>query len=1079
MDPLTAISLASSIIAFLDVSAKIFKGARDVHSSLSGTTEENRNREVLVNEMKGFSSKLVAPDGTGLVGEERQLCTLAEECRGLSTQIAELLGKIKAKNPKSKTESLWSSVKDKFYEKEKQELEQRLDRCRAQLHLQLTYWTSQDIKSRMQDVLKTVEQDLEKLKTIQASVAQLGQGLEAVSLSPVAQRQLSSVLNMQKDAFITVAQYQVLKMLEFEGMQGRYDLVDHAHYKTFRWIFNSEEYLQDIDAGDEEEKESRVSEQTDSEDDQGFLSPEPDVEKGIARKKLHDWLAAGEGIFHISGKLGSGKSTLMKFLCTKRGTRIELQKWAGQRTLVVANFFFWMPGSPLQKSLAGLCTGLLHSLLKTCPELIPQALPDVWAVAVAAPWQVGSTISSVEAQKAFMRLMKCQLISNNHCFCFFIDGLDEFQETARVDYLELTELLCTWTANAPGQVKLCVSSREYNVFMNKFSPDKRLRLHQLTQRDMSAYVQAKLAHFPNEDREALVEAIVTKAQGIFLWVALVTKFIRDQHESDATSPQLMKELDTLPDELDDLYEHILRSLSPENRKRAYQTLRMLEETKVLGPDKEEDKISISLFAYSFMQEYEQDREFAMHDDFQASGASAELQQQRVDRTQKRLNGSCKGLIETGHDGILDYAHRSVVEFLQIPRIQDAMAPYNADFMVADAVSQLLLAELRLGRSTDSSDEGLSLATVQTRHETAPFLTMRERHKLDAPPYRFLSCFEAALDPIPWENFQPGVSMTSFCVPSFLRSYFLICSTLPLSNSQRGVIKRSVKVLHPLYFLCTQGHYDYPIWKITNDPTVTDTPVKAVALASAVFPRFWETDKDASGATVIDILLERGLLLPSAKTYLFLWGYGIVADYVSLWHQFLVTRILRPNPASSLDARIMEVFLLHKPDLNFSMCREPDSSNKERGMTFVIWYGAGLSQSTKLEFPSTRRSEPVRLLSLREWIEHSALYNKARLLEIYDAQMEAAQQNESVTAASQSQATLADRGTGGPPAPESSGPQLVRASADEVSLAKATLGTKLAGPMKTPAAIPTGLSLALLVSGILLALLVPKLLGLAS
>jgi ABC-type molybdenum transport system ATPase subunit/photorepair protein PhrA len=42
-----------------------------------------------------------------------------------------------------------------------------------------------------------------------------------------------------------------------------------------------------------------------------------------------NWLSSGNGIFHIAGKLGSGKSTLMKFLCDHQKTKTELQKWAG------------------------------------------------------------------------------------------------------------------------------------------------------------------------------------------------------------------------------------------------------------------------------------------------------------------------------------------------------------------------------------------------------------------------------------------------------------------------------------------------------------------------------------------------------------------------------------------------------------------------------------------------------------------------------------------------------------------------------------------------------------------------------
>lgn len=54
------------------------------------------------------------------------------------------------------------------------------------------------------------------------------------------------------------------------------------------------------------------------------------------------WLRAGGGVFHISGKAGSGKSTLMKFICGHERAEEELKVWAEEKKkkLVFARFFF-------------------------------------------------------------------------------------------------------------------------------------------------------------------------------------------------------------------------------------------------------------------------------------------------------------------------------------------------------------------------------------------------------------------------------------------------------------------------------------------------------------------------------------------------------------------------------------------------------------------------------------------------------------------------------------------------------------------------------------------------------------------
>jgi ABC-type glutathione transport system ATPase component len=59
-----------------------------------------------------------------------------------------------------------------------------------------------------------------------------------------------------------------------------------------------------------------------------------DEMRRAARDRFMNWLSSGEGVFHISGKLGSGKSTLMKYLGDHRRTRAELIKWAGKHSLV-------------------------------------------------------------------------------------------------------------------------------------------------------------------------------------------------------------------------------------------------------------------------------------------------------------------------------------------------------------------------------------------------------------------------------------------------------------------------------------------------------------------------------------------------------------------------------------------------------------------------------------------------------------------------------------------------------------------------------------------------------------------------
>lgn len=592
-------------------------------------------------------------------------------------------------------------------------------------------------------------------------------------------------------------------------------------------------------------------------------------------------------------------------------------------------------------------------------------------------------ISDKDARDAFNRLIKNQSLGEKHAFCFFIDGLDEFEETTQQDHKDIVELLYSWADTTPSNVKLCVSSREYNVFMNTFSSDTRLRLHELTRGDMEVFIQDKLGHLPNPfHRNELVIAIVEKAHGIFLWVALVTKSIRDQLENGATIFQMKRELDILPDEMDSLYEHILHSLNYTNRKRAYQTFRMLDEVKNYS------KIFISLFAYSFLDEYEQESEFAMKDDFKLR-ICVTAKHQRVEDAQKRLRGCCKGLVEQNSLGVLDYTHRSVAEFLQSTKIRGLISSMVADFNALEVISQLLLAELRFRTVTNSEE------LQHSRNESQHLLVMRSEKGLDQPPYPFLSCLETTLDPIPWEYLSYGASYCNF----HLSSYHTTGTTIVCVNNSRPESDHKNHwnnfILHaPLYVLTSVGYHDYPIWKILHDPSATDTMEKTIVLMYCLLKS--KAKAPLLGPYMFELLLERGLVRPSTKTHLSLVRYKKCDDIskLTVWHHcliyiFLWHRISEVERGPDIICgQILEIFLQRDVDLNFAFTLKPIVEDLKGRIIrpAVIKYGPDLSESIEIETNSWYgRTQSFR--SLREWIENVGLVNKGRLLQLYDAQME--------------------------------------------------------------------------------------------
>ncbi|KAK1991907.1 hypothetical protein LX36DRAFT_553816, partial [Colletotrichum falcatum] len=216
----------------------------------------------------------------------------------------------------------------------------------------------------------------------------------------------------------------------------------------------------------------------------------------------------------------------MKLLCSHEHVLSLLETWARtcNRRLVFAKHFFSNVGTGHQKSLAGMYRTLLHDVLESCPELTRSALPILWAKARGTPWQVGKAmhVSDKEVRKAFDHVVGSSGTDNRFRLCFFLDGLDELENTAESSHGDLVGLLHDWHRRSSGHIKLVVSSREHNVFVDGFSACQRIRLHQLTRQDLELFAKDKLNGIQSpETRSRIVHKIVDRSQGIFFWVTLV------------------------------------------------------------------------------------------------------------------------------------------------------------------------------------------------------------------------------------------------------------------------------------------------------------------------------------------------------------------------------------------------------------------------------------------------------------------------------------------------------------------------------------------------------------------------------
>ncbi|KAG7287767.1 hypothetical protein NEMBOFW57_007282 [Staphylotrichum longicolle] len=245
--------------------------------------------------------------------------------------------------------------------------------------------------------------------------------------------------------------------------------------------------------------------------------------------------------------------------------------------------------------------------------LMQVLLPDQWAKALSQP-KVHSAfeIFDDEIKRAFERLAKQHDRETfaGSSFGFFIDGLDEYQTTTSIDRREMVHALMNLANSASGSFKICVSSRMENPFMDMFSEDIRLYLHELTRADMEKYVQGNLEHVGTEnERRQLASSITTKAEGVFLWVVLVVQNIRKQSDDGAKFPRLLAEIQSLPTELNELFQRILDTLGARHQQMASHVISLLL---FLGKIREAKKMQVwlNLSDFYFLEDYESDLRIA-------------------------------------------------------------------------------------------------------------------------------------------------------------------------------------------------------------------------------------------------------------------------------------------------------------------------------------------------------------------------------------------------------------------------------------------------------------------------------------
>lgn len=288
-----------------------------------------------------------------------------------------------------------------------------------------------------------------------------------------------------------------------------------------------------------------------------------------SESKILQWLSTGNGIFWITGKAGSGKSVLLKFIANDGRTNQALRSWAGDNKLVVAQFYFWRGGTDSQRSESNI-DSLFRSIFVTTLSEHPQLLSVLFPRQDRLGVEWADFPSLDELTQAFHNLATQTLVK----VVLFVDGLDEY-EGSSTEMTELVELFNTTTSTS--NIKIIASSRPVQLYEVAFEGYPTIRLHEFTDNDIAEYVDGQLTQNPlmlqlaldeGCGTQELIKEIVSSASGVFLWVVIVVGSLLEGLQSDDSISQLQGRLREFPRQLDDLFGHMLTKVPDRYREQS-------------------------------------------------------------------------------------------------------------------------------------------------------------------------------------------------------------------------------------------------------------------------------------------------------------------------------------------------------------------------------------------------------------------------------------------------------------------------------------------------------------------------------
>lgn len=406
------------------------------------------------------------------------------------------------------------------------------------------------------------------------------------------------------------------------------------------------------------------------------------------------WLSnPDEPIFWISGKAGSGKSTLMRYIYDHADVDESLKQWAGAHQVTRAAFFFCEQDDKLLSSREGMLRSVLHQVLISRKDLISHAYPNLFHHDPTFHAEDLTTWSSLN--RAFQALLK-----NAPDFRFFllIDGLDEFRmhEKSNEYNQDQRELaydgenedegwgINAWITDGHNQlakfiidckkytnIKICVACRELSSFEDRFSKLPRVKVQEHTRTAIEQYSTQRLEEEVPRlvHHQRLVSSITSKAQGVFLWVQLVVTSIIRGFQNGKTLEELEDGLQAIPPRIggrNGLYMQMLRGIDPANLIEAFQLFDLTTYYwQKAGSWTTSAELVVTFFAQESLNQSLSQKIDEVEKQHPWGVFQDEPRQSQLEKYRRRLTATTMGLLEAHGDeyAVIKFTHLTARQFV--------------------------------------------------------------------------------------------------------------------------------------------------------------------------------------------------------------------------------------------------------------------------------------------------------------------------------------------------------------------------------------------------------------------------------